>query len=188
MRQGWRRLASRWPTRLERGWRRCRGRWTRSRPRSARAFKDKLVPKDPNDEPASKKLDRIESHHEPSPGGTTGNSPAIHRWVHRANHVESRQGRKKSFVSSGILFRLSRAWSSLHSQTTVETVSYGQSSLTRLRNCIRPFGKNPCSSMSSVVEPEMRDIHVLRGFLFCVCASRRNRRLHSRPASRPCDG
>ena len=31
----------------------------------ARALKDKLVPKDPNDEPASKKLDRIESHHEP---------------------------------------------------------------------------------------------------------------------------
>src|SRR5947207_8114629 len=93
----------------------------------------------------------------PSPTGTLENSPAIHRWVIARKGTESRQGRKNTFASYGVFFRPSGAWTSLHSQPTVETVGYGRPSLTGLRN--------PCSSVksvSSVVNEEIAQIDLRR--------------------------
>jgi len=83
----------------------------------------------------------------PSPIGTLENSPAIYRWgvVRKLN--KSRQGRQNTFFSFSVFFRPCGAWSSLHSQTTVETVGYCRLSLTGLRN--------PRSSATPVVEQEI---------------------------------
>ena len=50
-----------------------------------------------------------------SPGGTSDNSPRIHPWVGGHWGCESRQGRKRTFGSSGAFFRPSGAWGNFES-------------------------------------------------------------------------
>jgi hypothetical protein len=83
----------------------------------------------------------------PSPIGTPKNNPAIHRWVIARQWHEYRQGRQNACVSTDIFFRPSGAWAFSCRQPTVETVGYGRSSLSGLRNA--------CSSASSAAN---RDI------------------------------
>ena len=79
----------------------------------ARAFTGKLVPQAPPTYRHRSCWNESKRSMNPSPAGTTENSPAIYRWVIASDRNKSRQGRKNVCELSNDFFRPCGAWSHL---------------------------------------------------------------------------